>query len=107
MHLQAWGTAPQGDPDYFPSTLIATDASSNVGYSNTELDALLEKGRSLFNTADRQPVYAQVQSIINEDLPLIPLFHKTQVSVGNGMVKGYRIHPSETYLVTPDLTLAE
>lgn len=107
MHLQAWGTAPQGDPDYFPSTLIATDASSNVGYSNTELDALLEKGRSLFNTADRQPVYAQVQAIINEDLPLIPLFHKTQVSVGNGKVKGYRIHPSETYLVTPELTLAE
>ena len=35
MHLQAWGTAPQGDPDYFPSTLVATGASYNfAGYSN-------------------------------------------------------------------------
>ena len=108
MHLQAWGTAPQGDPDYFPSTLAATDGSSNVGgYSNPELDALLVEGRSLFTTEERQPIYAQIQAILNEDLPLIPLFHKTQVSVGNGKVEGYRIHPAETYLATPDLTVVE
>lgn len=108
MHLQAWGTAPQGDPDYFPSTLAATGGAYNVGgYSNPELDALLEKGRSLFATEDRQPVYAEIQAILNEDLPLIPLFHKTQVSVGNGKVEGYRIHPAETYLATPDLTVVE
>lgn len=108
MHLQAWGTAPQGDPDYFPSTLAATDGSYNVGgYSNPELDTLLEKGRSLFATEERQPIYAEVQAILNQDLPLIPLFHKTQVSVGNGKIEGYRIHPAETYLATPDLTIVE
>lgn len=108
MHLQAWGTAPQGDPDYFPSTLAATGGSYNVGgYSNPELDELLENGRSLFTTEERKPIYAEVQAILNEDLPLIPLFHKTQVSVGNGRVEGYRIHPAETYLATPDLTVVE
>lgn len=108
MHLQAWATAPQGDPDYFPSTLTATGGSYNVGgYSNPDLDALIEKGRSLFATEERQPIYAEVQAILNKDLPLIPLFHKTQVSVGNGKIEGYRIHPAETYLATPDLTVAE
>ncbi|MEM7301990.1 MAG: ABC transporter substrate-binding protein [Pseudomonadota bacterium] len=108
MHLQAWGTAPQGDPDYFPSTLVASDGSSNVGgYSNPKLDALLKDGRKLFANDKRRPVYAKVQAIINDDLPLIPLFHKTQVSVGNGKVKGYRIHPAETYLATTDLTVAK
>lgn len=108
MHLQAWGTAPQGDPDYFPSTLVATGAGSNVsGYSNPELDALLEEGRSLFTTEERQPIYAKVQAIINEDLPLIPVFHKTQVSVGNGKVVGYEIHPAETYFASPELDLAD
>ena len=107
-HLQAWGTAPQGDPDYFPSTLAATEGSLNVGgYSNPELDALLVQGRGLFDTEARQPVYARVQEILNEDLPLFPLFHKTQVSVGNGKVEGYRIHPAETYLATPDLTVVD
>ena len=108
MHLQAWGTAPLGDPDYFPSTLVATGGSYNVsGYSNPELDALLEKGRGLFSSEERRPVYAQVQAIINRDLPVIPLFHKTQVSVGSGKVQGYRIHPAETYLANPELAIAD
>lgn len=108
MHLQAWGTAPLGDPDYFPSTLVASDGSYNVsGYSNPELDALLEKGRSLFSSEERKPVYAEVQTIINRDLPVIPLFHKTQVSVGNGKVQGYRIHPAETYMANPELAVVE
>lgn len=108
MHLQAWGTAPQGDPDYFPSTLVATGASYNIsGYTNPELDALLEKGRSLFDNDARKPIYEEVQAIINRDLPVIPVFHKTQVSVGNGKVTGYQIHPAETYLATPDLSVAD
>lgn len=108
LHLQAWGTAPQGDPDYFPSTLMATEGSYNVsGYSNPELDALLEKGRSLFSSEERKPIYAEVQAIINRDLPVIPVFHKTQVSVGNGKIQGYRIHPAETYMANPDLTIVD
>jgi len=108
MHLQAWGTAPQGDPDYFPRTLLATGASYNIaGYSNAELDGLLEQGRALFESDERRPIYAKVQEIVNRDLPIIPLFHKTQVSVGNGKVLGYKIHPAETYLASPELDLAE
>jgi len=108
MHLQAWGTAPQGDPDYFPSTLVESGVSYNFsGYSNPELDELLVKGRQNFDDEVRKSHYDRVQEIINEDLPLIPVFHKTQVSVGNGKVEGYRIHPAETYLVTPDLDLAD
>lgn len=108
MHLQAWGTAPQGDPDYFPSTLVESGVGYNFsGYSNTELDALLVKGRESFDDEVRKAYYDRIQEIINTELPLIPVFHKTQVSVGNGKVEGYRIHPAETYLVTPDLALAE
>ncbi|MEJ8476559.1 ABC transporter substrate-binding protein [Roseibium algae] len=108
MHLQAWGTAPQGDPDYFPSTLVETGVGYNFsGYSNAELDELLKKGRETFDDEVRKSYYDRVQEIINTELPLIPVFHKTQVSVGNGKVEGYGIHPAETYLVTPDLTFAE
>jgi peptide/nickel transport system substrate-binding protein len=108
MNLQAWGTAPQGHPDYFPSTVVASDGGYNFsGYSNTQLDELLAKGRAEFDPLKAKPYYDQVQAIINQDLPIIPLFHKTQVSVGNGKVKGYRIHPAETYLATPELDLEQ
>ncbi|WP_052741947.1 ABC transporter substrate-binding protein [Kiloniella litopenaei] len=106
MHLQAWGTAPQGDPDYFPSTLLDSEAGYNFsGYNNPKLDALLEKGRGEFDPVKRKVIYDEIQEIIAEDLPLIPVFHKTQVSVGNGKVKGYRIHPAETYLASPELDI--
>ena len=108
MNLQAWNVAPQGHPDYLPSTLVQSDGSYNFsGYSNPELDALLAEGRGQFDSAKAKPVYDQVQAIINRDLPIIPLFHKTQVSVGNGKVVGYRIHPAETYLASPELDLAK
>lgn len=108
MHLQAWGTAPLGDPNYFPSTLVESGVSYNFsGYSNPELDELLVKGRKSFDDEVRKSHYDRIQEIINEDLPLIPVFHKTQVSVGNGKVEGFQIHPAETYFVTVDLDLAD
>ena len=108
MNLQAWSVAPQGHPDLFPSSLVRTNAGYNfAGYSNPELDALLEEARAEFDDAKNKPRYDKIQAIINEDLPIIPLFHKTQVSVGNGKVKGYRIHPAETYLASPELDLAQ
>ncbi|MFD2206057.1 ABC transporter substrate-binding protein [Kiloniella antarctica] len=106
MHLQAWGTAPQGDPDYFPSTLLDSKAGYNFsGYENAELDSLLEQGRTEFEPAKRKVIYDRIQAIIADDLPLISVFHKTQVSVGNGKIKGYKIHPAETYLASPELDI--
>jgi peptide/nickel transport system substrate-binding protein len=106
MHLQAWGTAPQGDPDYFPSTLLRSNANANhSGYSNAKLDILLDKGRAEFADTKRKVYYDEIQQIINQDLPIIPLFHKNQLSVGNGKVKGYQIHPAETYMATVKLDL--
>jgi peptide/nickel transport system substrate-binding protein len=106
LHLQAWGTAPQGDPGYFPETLLRSDAGLNDGgYANPRLDALLDQGRTTFEPEARRAIFDEVQAIILTDLPIVPLFHATQTSVGNGRIEGFRIHPAETYMVTPELTL--
>lgn len=98
MHLQAWGTAPQGDPSYFPETLLGTGAGSNVGgYSNPELDALLAEGRSTFDANARRAVYDRAQRVIAADVALIPVFHDSQVSVGRAELTGFSVHPAETY----------
>ena len=108
MHLQAWGTAPQGHPDYFPSTLAKTGAGYNFsGYSNRNSTRLLDEARAEFDDAKNKPRYDRVQAIINEDLSIIPVFHKSQVSVGNGKVIGYKIHPAETYFASTELDLAQ
>ena len=107
LHLQAWGTAPQGDPGYFPETLLKSDAGLNDGgYANASLDALMDKARVEFDPAARQRLVFEIQSIIAEDMPIFSLFHTNQTSVGNGKVVGYRVHPAEAYMGTPALGLA-
>lgn len=108
MHLQAWGTAPQGDPSYFPETLLATGAGSNVGgYSNPDLDALLEEGRTTFDENARRAIYTRVQEIIAADAALIPVFHAAQVSVGRPGLEGFVVHPAETYWMDMRVSLTE
>lgn len=108
MHLQAWGVAPSGDPAYFPEVIVRSDGSSNTGgYANSELDALLEKGRQTFDTVERKAIYDEVQAIIAKDAPLIPVFHASHVSVMRPELEGYAIHPSMTYWMNPELRWAD
>jgi peptide/nickel transport system substrate-binding protein len=98
MHLQAWGSAPQGDPSYFPETTLAKGAGSNIGgYDNPALDGLLKKGRETSDPADRKKIYDDVQQIIASDVALIPVFHAAQVSVFKPGLKGFSVHPAMTY----------
>lgn len=106
LHLQAWNTAPQGDPSYFPETLLQSAAELNDGgYSSARLDELLVAGRTTFDPDRRRVLYDEVQARLLADLPLIPLFHGQQTSVGNGSVVGFRIHPAENTMVGPGLSL--
>jgi peptide/nickel transport system substrate-binding protein len=108
MHLQAWGTAPQGDPSYFPETLLASGSGSNIGgYANPELDALLTEGRQTFDEAARRAIYARVQEIIAADAALIPVFHASQVSVARPGLQGFAVHPAETYWMNTGVRLSE
>ncbi len=108
MHLQAWGVAPSGDPAYFPGAVLASDADSNIGgYSNPELDALLAEGRQTFDFDARLAIYEQVQAIIAEDAPLIPVFHGTQVTVARAGLEGFLMHPAITYWLSPEVRWAD
>ena len=108
MHLQAWGTAPQGDPSYFPETIIGTGSGSNVGgYSNPKLDDLLAKGRMTFDPEARRAIYDEVQAIIAADTAIIPVFHASQVSVGSPELSGFAVHPAETYWMNTGVALAK
>ena len=108
LFLQAWVTTPQGDPGAVLETLLKSDGGSNAGqYANPELDALLDKGRETFDHEARREIYNQVQEIIAEDAAMIPVFHVSQVNVGREGLSGYQVHPTETYWVTHETTLAD
>ena len=98
LFLQAWVTTPQGDPGAVLEMLIGTEGASNAGgYSNEALDALLEQGRTEFEQTAREAVYDEVQEIVAEEAPLIPIFHVSQVVVAVPQLRGFEVHPTETY----------
>ncbi len=104
LNLQMWNTAPQGDPDFFISSIFTSDAGSNfMGYQNDELDDLARRGKMTFDPVKRKQMYDRIQEIIYEECPVIVLFHKSMVSAIHNYVTNYRIHPAERYLVTPRL----
>ena len=104
LGLQMWNVAPQGDPDFFISNVFVHNSGSNfMGYHNLELDLLAQQGKVTFDPGERKKIYDRIQRIIYDDGPVIVLFHKSLVAAVHDYVKGYRVHPAEKYLLTPQM----
>ena len=108
LFLQAWVTTPQGDPGAVLEALLKSDGGSNSGqYNNAELDELLDNGRTTFDHEARKAIYTKAQELIAAEAAMIPVFHGSQVNVAREGLTGYAVHPTETYWVTHETSLAE
>jgi len=93
------GESGQSDPDDFLFNVFYTDNGGNLGnYSNPDLDALLEQGRSVADQEERRAVYVQAQEIILDDAPHVFLFHSSQFEALRNDVMGFEHFPNTSYL---------
>lgn len=67
-------------------------------YSNPLVDALVEKGRITMDEKKRKKIYKEVQRILLEDLPFIPLWYEKNVVVYRRSLTGVRLRPDASYL---------
>ncbi|MEM2020682.1 MAG: ABC transporter substrate-binding protein [Zestosphaera sp.] len=79
------------DPDIL--IYLVHSVYGNYTYSNPEVDALLELGRSVTDMIERSEVYSEAQEILLKDLPLIPLFVLKDYTAVNKNVKGLLVLP--------------
>ena len=71
----AW-IADYPDPENFLDVLFHTESSNNqTGYSNPELDRLLEQARTELDQEARFNLYHRAEETILRDAPWIPLWH--------------------------------
>jgi peptide/nickel transport system substrate-binding protein len=70
------------DPDLVWYPLLYTGQYQSY-YSNPALDALLDRGRSTLDQAERLTIYRQAAEIIREDAPLLPMFQPPQIYAMN------------------------
>jgi len=89
------------DPDIYRLALHSLEIppyGRNRGfYKNTKLDTLLTEGRQEFNPQTRKQIYKQVQQIVSNDLPIIPLWHNQQTAVVKKDIEGYFLSANGSY----------
>jgi oligopeptide transport system substrate-binding protein len=72
----SWG-ADYPDPENFLSSLYTTGTVNNfAGYSNARFDDLARSATVELDTQKRLQMWAEAQQIINEDLPIVPVFYR-------------------------------
>lgn len=80
------------DPD--PYGLFHTNGGSNkYKYSNPEVDQLIEQGQKELDIEKRKAIYSQVYQILNDELPIIPMYQRYNMNVINSRIQGFDITP--------------
>ncbi len=96
---------PTGDPQYFADIAFRTGGSSNYGgYSNPEVDALIDELDVEFDSQRRTDLAKQIQEKIVEEAGYIVVGHAKYYYVMGANVQGLKTNPSEYYLLNKDIT---
>jgi ABC-type transport system substrate-binding protein len=95
------GSVVDADPDDNVWNYFSSDGPWNThGYSNPEVDALLEQERASTDQAERASVFQQIQAIAQQDAPFAFLYHEPDRTVFTSKVQGYVPIPEQRYLET-------
>ncbi|HVU14114.1 MAG TPA: ABC transporter substrate-binding protein [Phototrophicaceae bacterium] len=81
------------DPDvlYTIADSNSIDAAWNTArYSNPQVDALLDQGRTTVDQDQRAQVYEQVQQILLQDMPYVPFYQIEEPYIISSKFKGFR-----------------
>ncbi|MCA9838389.1 MAG: ABC transporter substrate-binding protein [Trueperaceae bacterium] len=93
------GNSGLADPDDYLYDQFHTGGNGNFGgYSNAELDALLEQGRQVSDPEERKAIYTQAQELILAESPMVFLFHSAQYEAHGTNVKGFKHYQNTGYL---------
>ncbi len=84
---------PNGEPFSIFNSFMRTNAGQNksysLGYSNPEVDSLLNTLEQTLDMKERANIYRQLQAISAAELPFIPLINDVTLIVHNTRITGY------------------
>ena len=89
------------DPDIFEyvfhSARFPPQGANRGYYANPRVDALINQARSQLDQDTRKRLYAELQSILAQDLPYINLWYQDNVLVHSKRVRNLTLNPSGNY----------
>ncbi len=109
MKLSAYATAMVPDPDFYLRRTYHSKGSYNKwGYSNPEMDSLLEQGLKTFDAGKRQEIYNRVQEIAVEEVPLIHVAYYKAAIVMRDYVQNFVFNPvAHDYMLNPEMDVVK
>lgn len=88
------------DPDEWMHYMFASTAAVNSGYSSKKVDQLIDEAASNDDAATRKKLYKEVQQILAEDVPEIPLVYKPGLFVVRKGVENFKVTTLGQYDLT-------
>ena len=90
MYFSSWGSGAL-DPAGIFVPVLRTDARGNrSGYSNAEVDRLLDAANGEADQAKRAKLYEDAQVIVNEEAPLVFLWLPQDIYGANEQLEGWK-----------------
>ena len=95
IQLGAW-QADYPDPHNFVFPLLHSEGyfPTKQGYSNPELDKLIEQAVRTLDEGKRAALYKKIQDIADEDVPCVPVADGPRYRVQRAWVKGFVFKPT-------------
>jgi peptide/nickel transport system substrate-binding protein len=93
FHAEVTSASYRFDPDgWFARHLLSTAPSTkeNSGFRHAGVDALIEAARQTADRQKRLDLYTEIDSLVNEELPLLYLHHVTLLQAGTMQLQGYQ-----------------
>ena len=85
------------DPDIlrrvFHSSQIPPSGFNRAHYANADVDRLIDEATAALAENERRRYYIEAQRIIAADAPMISLWARTNVAVGQSTLAGVRLSP--------------
>ena len=87
------------DPDDYLWPFLQSDASPSLGsfYSNERMDELLLEARKAESRKEREKIYKEVQELLAQEVPYIPLWQGRQYVVLRRGVRGVVLEPTQIF----------
>ena len=98
MDVYVYGWYPDYiDPDDYTYPLLHSTGGAwlHDNYANPEMDTLIENARITTNATERNQIYAQIQFLMAENCPIVPLFQGKTCAVTRLSVEGIYLDMSQ------------
>jgi peptide/nickel transport system substrate-binding protein len=94
--LTEW--TPRADPDGLLRILLHSDGAQNsTGYSNPEVDRLLDQAAGINDTAEAAKIYQRIRQIVEKDAPYVWVVWPDALVPQSSKLGGVNLYPDAIY----------